>query len=151
MTSKVSEKLRLKLNLKNSKYNTRKNTARWWLRDSVWLGWHYILFISFILQLLVKKFHQTKQDPFFILLGSRFVETKFSHVNASASLSGIKKLINTSVWKNPYKYISINRSYFYCIFTTHITSICEKKVNKRYTKNHISQALEYHGKLKKTE
>ena len=27
------------------------------------------------------------------------------------------------------RYISIDRTYFYCVVTTHITSICEKKIN----------------------
>ena len=31
------------------------------------------------------------------------------------------------VWKNPKKYISIDRRYFFCIFTTHMMSIYEKK------------------------
>ena len=33
----------------------------------------------------------------------------------------------TQFEKNPQKYISIDRRYFYCIFMTHMTSIYEKK------------------------
>ena len=40
------------------------------------------------------------------------------------------KILRTSfyrtVWKNPSKHISTDRRYFYCIFKTHMTSICEK-------------------------
>ena len=59
-----------------------------------------------------------RQDSSFALQG-----TKFSHVIASACLSRMKKLIE----KHLLKYISINRRYFYSVFTTHNTSICEKK------------------------
>ena len=34
--------------------------------------------------------------------------------------------------KYSYKYISIDRRYFYWVFTTHMTSICMKKVNKYF-------------------
>ena len=62
------------------------------------------------------------------LPGSYFARTKFSHVIASASLIRIKKLISTSVWKNPLKYISIDQfHFFFFFFTMHMTSICEKK------------------------
>ena len=47
----------------------------------------------------VKTFIPARRDPSFILPGSRFVGTKFPHVIASARLSEMKKLINTSVWK----------------------------------------------------
>ena len=47
-------------------------------------------------------------------------------------LSPSKNQNNISVWKNPWKYISIVRRYFYCIFTTHVTSICEKKNQQKY-------------------
>ena len=40
----------------------------------------------------------------------KFTWTKFSYVIASVRPSGMKKLINTSVWKSPQKYISIDRS-----------------------------------------
>ena len=77
----------------------------------------------------------------FVLLGSRFVTKKFSYVIASDRLSEMKKLINTLNWKNTNKYISADRSYLYCIFTTHMTLIWQKKVNKRLYR--ISSFLEY--------
>ena len=85
------------------------------------------LFINFILWLHGKSFIPARRDPAFVLPGSRFARTKFSHVIASARLSGMKKHISlkTSTWKYPY--ISIERRYFYCIFTTHMTWICGKK------------------------
>ena len=36
---------------------------------------------------------------------------------------------NKTVSENPQKYISIDRRYLYCIFTTHMTSICEKNIS----------------------
>ena len=44
-----------------------------------------------------RKFHPEKRDSFFVMPESRFVGKKFSHVIASALLSGTKKLISTSV------------------------------------------------------
>ena len=88
----------------------------------------YKLFINHILQLRVKRFIPASRDPCFVLPGSRFAGTKFSHVIPSACLSGIKKLIKKHLWK----YISIDRRYFYYAFTTHMTSICEKKFNKHF-------------------
>ena len=90
----------------------------------------YKFFINYILRLHANFFIQPRRDPSFVLLGSHFAETKFPHVIASVCLSRVEKLINISVWKNPYKYLSINRSYFYCIFTMYMASIYEKKVNK---------------------
>ena len=71
--------------------------------------------------------------------GSLFCTTgmKFSHEIASARLSEMKKWINTLVWKNPWKYASIDRRYFYCIFTTHMTSVCEKKNQQMSLQNFI--------------
>ena len=72
---------------------------RWWLHDFCCPGWNSILFYSILhklyLTITCKKFHPDKA-------GSRFAGTKFSHAIASARLSGIKKLINTSVWKNSF-------------------------------------------------
>ena len=76
-----------------------------------------------------KTFHSEKVGSLFctarILLGE-----KDSHVIASAQLIGMKKVIKTLVWSNPWQYISIDYSYFFCIFMTHMTLICEKEVNK---------------------
>ena len=60
--------------------------------------------INYILPLHVKSFIPRRRDSSFVLPGSRFPKTKFSHVIA---------------------YISIHRNYFYYIFTTHMTSTCE--------------------------
>ena len=90
----------------------------------------YKFFINYILRLHANCFIQARWDPSFVLLGSHFAGTKFSHVIASVYLSRVEKLINISVWKNPYKYLSINRSYFYCIFAMYMASFYEKKVNK---------------------
>ena len=39
----------------------------------------------------------------------------------------------TQFEKNPQKYISVDRRYFYCIFMTHMTSIyARKKVRQKY-------------------
>ena len=46
--------------------------------------------LCIILEITCKKFHPGK-------LGSRFAGAKFSYVIASARLSGMKKVINTSV------------------------------------------------------
>ena len=70
----------------------------------------YKLFINYILGIHVKSFIPAKRGPTFVLPGSRFAGTKFSHVIALACLSGMKKLINSSLWKNPKKYISKDRS-----------------------------------------
>ena len=48
----------------------------------------------------------------------------------------MKMSINASVWKTP-QYISIDRSYFYCIFTTHMTSISDKKSDQMSLENFI--------------
>ena len=90
----------------------------------------YKFFINYILRLHLESFIPARRDSSFVMPGSRFAGTKFSHVIASACLSEMKKWSNTSAWKSPKKYILIDRSYFYCIFTTHMTSIYEKKVNK---------------------
>ena len=66
-------------------------------------GQCYKLFINHILRLHVKRFIPARRDSSFVQPGSRFVETKFSHVIASTRLGGIKKLIK----KYPWKYISI--------------------------------------------
>ena len=72
--------------------------------------------INETLQLHVKSVILARQDPFIVMPRSRFAETKFSNVIASACLSRMKKLINTSVWKYPWKYISIDGKFFYCVF-----------------------------------
>ena len=43
----------------------------------------------------MKSFIPARRDPSFVLPGSRFGDTKFSHVIALAHLSGMKKLFNT--------------------------------------------------------
>ena len=53
------------------------------------------LFINYILRLHVKSFIPARRDPSYVMAGSRFSETKFSHVITSARLSGMTKLINT--------------------------------------------------------
>ena len=83
----------------------------------------YKLFIIYILRLHVIRFVPARRDPTFVRPGSRFAWTKFSHVITSVHPGGIKKLIK----KYLQKYISIDRRYFYCAFTTHVTSICDKK------------------------
>ena len=85
---------------------------------------------KFYLPIRCKEFQPGKREPPFVLPGSCFTRMKLAHVMASACLSGMKKLIKISVWKNPKRYIPLDRSYFYCIFTTRMTSICEKKGNK---------------------
>ena len=57
----------------------------------------YRFFVRYILWLHVKSFILARRDPLFVLPGSRFAETKLSHVIASSRLSEIKKLINTLV------------------------------------------------------
>ena len=47
-------------------------------------------------KLYVKSFIPARRDPSFVLPGSRFAGTKYFHVIASARLSGMKNLINTS-------------------------------------------------------
>ena len=60
----------------------------------------YKFFINYTLGLHIKSFIPGKQDPCFLLPRSHFSWTKFSHVISSTRQSGMKKLINTSVWKN---------------------------------------------------
>ena len=48
-----------------------------------------------------KKFHPGKAGSLFITAGIPLCRDEIYHVIASARLSGMKKLINTSVWKNP--------------------------------------------------
>ena len=48
-------------------------------------------------------------------------------------------LVQYLVIKNPWKYISIDRRYFYCIFPTHLTSICEKKISAEVRLIHAEQ------------
>ena len=91
----------------------------------------YKLFINYILRLHVKSFIPARRDPSFVLPGSRFAEAKFSHVT-SARLSGMKKLINTSVWKYSWKYISIDRSkiFLLCFCDAYDINLWGKKVKK---------------------
>ena len=49
----------------------------------------YKFFINFILRLHLKSLIPARRDPSFVLPGSRFAGTKFSHVIASARLSGM--------------------------------------------------------------
>ena len=57
----------------------------------------------------MKNFIPARRDPSFVLPGSHFAWTKFSHVIAPAHLSGTNKLINTSVEKilKPVSYQTI--------------------------------------------
>ena len=57
----------------------------------------YNFFINYILRLHANCFIQAGRDPSFVLLGSHFAGTKFSHVIASVYLGGVEKLINKSV------------------------------------------------------
>ena len=52
--------------------------------------------------------------------------TEHLWTTASASPLVIYFLV-CSISRHPWKYISIDRRYFYCISTTHMTSICNKK------------------------
>ena len=51
----------------------------------------------------------------------------------------------TQFEKNPQKYISIDRRYFYCIFMTHMTSIYEKKSSAEVRLTHA----EFHHFMEK--
>ena len=51
----------------------------------------YKLIINYTLRLHVKNFIRVRWDPFSILSGSRFANTKFFCVIASARLSGMKQ------------------------------------------------------------
>ena len=86
------------------------------------------------LAIICEKFDPGKA-AFFVLPGS-FTGAKLFHGIVSARLSRTKKLY-TSVWKNLLKYISINRIYFYCIYTARMTSICEKKSRQMSLQNLI--------------
>ena len=57
----------------------------------------YKFLINFVLRIQVKSFISARLDLFFVLPGSHFVGTKFSHVIASARLNGIKMLININL------------------------------------------------------
>ena len=57
----------------------------------------YKLFINYMLRLHVKRFIPTRRDTSFVQPGSRFAEMKFSHVNVSARLGEIKKLISENI------------------------------------------------------
>ena len=68
------------------------------------------------LRLHLKSFVPAKRDPSFLLPGSPFVGTKFSHVITSNYLSGMKKLINTSV----------DLKYLYSFYDAYDASLWEK-------------------------
>ena len=89
--------------------------------------------MNYILRLHVKRFILARRDPSFVQPGYRFAGRKFSHIIASARLGGIKKLIK----KYPQKHISIDRRYFDCVFTAHMTSFCEKKSQQISLQNFI--------------
>ena len=86
-------------------------------------------FTNFILQLHVESF-----IPAFVMPRSLFCNAEipscWDEIFQCNGFNKMKKLIKTSVWNIPKKQISTDRSYFYCIFATHMKSICEKKVNK---------------------
>ena len=86
----------------------------------------YIPCINYILQLHIKCFILTRWDPSFVQPGSCFAGMKFSHVITSARLGRIKELIK----KYPWKYISIDWRYLYCVFTTHMTLSVRKNFYK---------------------
>ena len=56
--------------------------------------------------------------------------------------------VNTTVWKNPQKYISVDQRYFYCIFT-HMTSIYGEKKFGRRMACEASVFIELHHFMKK--
>ena len=90
----------------------------------------YKLFINYILGIHVKSFIPVKRGPTFVLPGSRFAGTKFSHVIALACLSGMKKLINSSLWKNPKstsRKIEVFLLYFYDAYEV---NLWQKNVSK---------------------
>ena len=57
----------------------------------------YKFFINHILRLQVKSFIPARQDPSFVLPGSRFAGTKFYHVIASTRIREMKKLIKVVI------------------------------------------------------
>ena len=73
-----------------------------------------------------------RRDPAFVLPGSRFAGTKFSHVIASARLSGMKKL--THQFENISLKISIhfNRAeiFLLCFYDAYDVNLWGKKVNR---------------------
>ena len=90
----------------------------------------YKLFINYILRLHVKCFILARRDPSIVLPGSRFAGTKFSHVIASARLSGMKISIE----------VHFNRSKIFLLrFYDAYGVICDKKVNKYLCRIFISQ------------
>ena len=112
---------------------------RWWLHDLAGMKFCLVLsgsrqcykfFINYILRLDVKcsnlfqSLHCTAGIP--LCRDEIFSCNRFSPPKRNEKA----KLINTSVWNNLLRYISIDCSYFYCFFTTHMMSICDKKVNQ---------------------
>ena len=84
------------------------------------------LFINFILWLHGKSFIPARQDPAFVLPGSRFAGTKFSHEIASVRLSATKNLI-----KKLSIEVHFNRSkiFLLCFYEVYDVSLWEK-INK---------------------
>ena len=81
-------------------------TWSWLTGKNLWLvlprsRWCYKLFINYILRLHVKSFIPARWSLSFALTGSWFSGTKFSNVITSACISGMRKLINAWVRKNP--------------------------------------------------
>ena len=111
---------------------------RWWLHDHGWSNWNSVPFSAGIpavlwilnelyLAIICKKLHLGKTGSLFCT-----VATKFSHVIASARLGGMKTLINKHI--SLKKSIKEDRSYFHCIFTIRIMSICKKNKTKKKSK-----------------
>ena len=70
------------------------------------------LFINFIMWLHEKSFIPARRDPAFVLLGSRFAGTTFSHVIIPSRPSGMKNQLKACVWR----YFCCVFRYFYCVF-----------------------------------
>ena len=79
------------------------------------------------LMITCEKFHPGKMETFFSTAGIPLCLDKTFSCNHFSSPRRDENVSYTSVWKNPKKYISIDRRFFFCIFTTYMTSIYEKK------------------------
>ena len=81
--------------------------------------------------------------PFFLQRGSHFAGTKFSHVIASARLSGMKKLINTSVWKYLW---DVPFQFPLCFYDSCDVNLWEKNVLNRISSFYRSSHRRYSAK-----
>ena len=98
------------------KKKKKKMKGNKWLHDPSspgWNTWFHFAGISAVLLIIhklylaitCKKFHLVKARFLFCTAG-----IPLCHVIASTRLSRMKKLINISLWKNPYEHILIDRS-----------------------------------------